>query len=265
MAKVLELQITNMDGHSNDHGMCASPDGETIDIRFPLSGPMEIKQYIPWVRKIALKIHRPLPANIMLDDLIQDGMIGLIRAFREYDANSAIPFQTFVGNKIKWAIMDGLRAGDWCDKHIRRRANKVAKTTEKLPALLHRRPSKREIADELGVRVDDIATILGDAYGYDFVSIDEGFQGDSQDGDTRGEAHNIPDSRMEPSAIVERQEAYTRAVSYLKTLQANERTAFIMRNMLDMSGRQVATEMEVSESRVSQLYKSATEKLALHV
>ena len=217
---------------------------------------MDIKDFMSWVRVIALEILRPLPSNIMLDDLVQDGMIGLIMAFREYDADSGVPFHAFAGNKIRWAIMDGLRAGDWAARSVRRRANKVTKTIEKLQALLHREPAKIEIAEALGVRVDDITTILGDAYGYNFVRIDD---------DVQGEVEDIPDLRMEPFAIAARREAYSRAVVCLKTLQPNERKAFILRIMCDMSGRQVATEMGLSESRVSQLYKTATEKLADYV
>ena len=192
----------------------------------------------------------------MLDDLVQDGMIGLIMALREYNPDSGIPFHVFARNKIRWSIMDGLRAGDWADKHTRRRANKVAKTIDKLQAILHRQPSKREMADALGVRVDDITTILSDAYGYNFVRIDEGFQDEVQD---------IPDTSMEPSAIVERHEVYSRAIACLHTLLPNERKAITLRVMCDKSGRQSATEMRVSESRICQLYKSATEKLANYV
>ena len=217
---------------------------------------MDIKDFMPLVRIIALETIRPLPSNIMLDDLVQDGMIGLIMAFREYDADSGVPFHAFAGNKIRWAIMDGLRAGDWAARSVRRRANKVTKTIEKLQALLHREPTKIEIAEALGVRVGDITTILGDAYGYNFVRIDD---------DVQGEAQDIPDPRMEPSVTVEQRNIYSRAVAGLKTLQPNERKAFILRIMCDMSGRQVATEMGLSESRVSQLYKTATGKLANYV
>jgi RNA polymerase sigma factor for flagellar operon FliA len=211
---------------------------------------------MPWVRIIAQNIHRSLPANIMLDDLVQDGMIGLIMAFREHDAGSGVPFQSFAGNKIKWAIQEGLRAGDWAEKSVRTGANKVAKAVDKLQALLLRPPTKREIANELGVRVDDVATIFGEAYGFNFVRIND---------DVQDEAQDIPDSSMEPSAIAERRESYSRAVEGLKNLQANERKAFILRNMCNMSGQQVAVEMGLSESRVSQLYKIATEKIASNI
>jgi len=217
---------------------------------------LDINELIPWVRIIAQKIHRPLPSNVMLNDLIQDGMIGLITALREHDADLGIPFHAFAANKIRWAIMDGLRAGDWAEKSVRRRANKVTKTTEKLQALLHRTPSKSEIADTLGVRVDDITSILGNAYGYNFVRINDGLEGEAQD---------IPDSRMEPSSIVERREVSSRAISGLRTLQPNERKAFILRILCDMSVMQAASEMGVSESRVSQLYTAASKKLANYV
>lgn len=211
---------------------------------------------MPWVRIIALEIHRPLPANIMLDDLVQDGMIGLIKAFREHDADSGVPFQAFAGNKIRWAIMDGLRAGDWAERSVRGRANRVSKTIEKLQRLLHRDPTITEIADALGIRAGDVTAILGDAYGLNFVRIDDDMQGGSQD---------IPDSRMEPAAIVERRAVYSRAVAGLGTLPSKERRAFVLRVMCDMSGQQAASEMGLSESRVSQLYKAATEKLADYV
>lgn len=217
---------------------------------------MDIKDFMPLVRLIALNIHRPLPPNVLLEDLIQDGMIGLIMAFREHSADSGIPFKSFTYNKIQWAIMDGLRAGDWAERAVRGRANRVARTIDSLQVQLHREPTKKEIADALGIRVDDVTTILGDAHGIDFVTIDDRFQGDMQD---------IPDSSMEPSTIVDRRMSHSRAVAGLKTLQPNERKVFILRAICDMSGQQTATEMTLSESRVSQLYKSANEKLADYV
>lgn len=217
---------------------------------------MDIKDFMPLVRIIALKIHRPLPPNIMLDDLVQDGMIGLIMAFREHDADSGISFKAFVSNKIQWAIMDGLRAGDWAGRAVRGRANKVARTIDSLQAQLQRPPTRQEIADALNIRADDVTTILGDAYGIDFVEIDDRFLGEMQD---------IPDSSMEPSVIADRRMAHSRAVAGLKTLLPSERKAFILRAMCDMSGRQAAAEMELSESRVSQLYKTANEKLTDYV
>lgn len=217
---------------------------------------MNIKDFMPCVRIIALDIHRPLPSNILLDDLVQDGMIGLIMAFREYDESSGVLFKTFAWNKIRWSIMDGLRRCDWAERSVRKSAGSVSRTIEKLQSALLREPSKSEIANSLGLRVDDITAILGDAYGHNFMSINDDFEGEPQD---------IPDSRMEPSIAVERREAYFRVLAGLKILPAKERQAFVLRALSDMSGRQAANEMGLSESRVSQLYKVATEKIIDYV
>jgi RNA polymerase sigma factor for flagellar operon FliA len=220
---------------------------------------MEIKDFMPWVRIIAQNIHRSLPASIMLNDLVQDGMIGLIIALREYNPSIGAPFQSFAVNKIKWAIMDGLRAGDWAEKSVRSRANKVTKTIEKLQGVLSRPPTNQEVATELGVRVSDVLAILGEVNGISFVRIND-YQ--RLDDEQEGSTQDVKDSSLEPSSIVERRESYFRAIEYLKNLLPNERKAFILRNICEMSSRQTAVEMGLSESRVSQLYKTATEKIA---
>jgi RNA polymerase sigma factor for flagellar operon FliA len=220
------------------------------------NGSAVLEDLMPWVRVIAQKIHRPLPSNILLNDLVQDGMIGLIMAFREFEAASGVPFHAFAENKIRWAIMDGLRAADWAGRSVRRRASQVSKTSDKLQAVLHRKPSKGEIAEELGVHVEDVATTLSDAYGCHFVRIGGGIDDEVQD---------IPDTRMDPAVLVERREAYSRAIASLRILLPKERKAFILRIMCEMSGQQAASEMGLGESRVSQLFKTATEKLAHYV
>lgn len=217
---------------------------------------MDIKDFMPLVRVIALRIHRPLPPNIMLDDLVQDGMIGLIMAFREHRTDSAIPFKTFLYNRIQWAIMDGLRAGDWAERAVRGHANKIARTADALQAQLLRKPTRKEIADALGIRVEDVVAIMSEARGIEFVEIDDRANNDMQD---------IPDTSAEPSVIADRRMSCSRAVAGLKLLQPNERRAFILRGICEMSGRQAAAEMNLSESRVSQLYKAANEKLAVYI
>lgn len=216
---------------------------------------MDVLDFLPLVRKVAVELRRSLPSHISLDDMIQDGTIGLIHAFREHDSESGVPFHRYAAQKIRWAIQDGLRAGDWAERSVRGNANKITKTIDELQHELGRKPRYSEIASNLHVRIDDVATMMGEAFGHEFVEIDN----DEDDEDLH---IDIPDSSMEPSAIVERRTAYSRAVTCLKTLSVNERRAFILRVMCEMSGQQAAAEMGVSESRISQLHKIASEKIA---
>ncbi len=213
---------------------------------------MDISEFIPLVKKIATEMMRRLPANIMLDDLIQDGCIGLIKAFREHDAESGVPFALYAAGKIRWAIQDGLRAEDWASRSVRSRSNKVSKMIEQLQTSLGRKPTEGEIAHSLGIRIDDVSTIIGDASGFEFVRRDD---------ENHPEVQDIPDYSTEPSSIVERRMTYSRAVACLKNLSVNERRAFILRIMCEMSLRQAASEMNLTVGRISQLTKAAAEKI----
>lgn len=214
---------------------------------------VDVKEFIPLVRKIAAEMIRPLPPSVMLDDLIQDGSIGLINAFREHDAASGVPFHLYAASRIRWAIQDGLRAGDWATRTVRKGANKVSRTIDQLQSSLGRRPSEGEVARVLGVRIEDVSAIISDAFGFEFVRLDDEDRQDVQD---------IPDYSNEPSLIVERRMAYSRAVACLKDLTVNERRALILRVMCEMSVRDAAAELNVSEGRISQLVKIAGEKIA---
>lgn len=214
---------------------------------------MDVKEFMPLVRKIAVDMVRPLPNNIMLDDVIQDGSIGLINAFREHDPASGVPFHLYAASRIRWAIQDGIRSADWASRSVRRGANKVSSVISQLQSTLGRMPTEGEVARVLGVRIEDVSVIVSNAFGIEFVRLDDLENPEVQD---------IPDSRGEPSAIVERREAYSRAVACLKTLTVNERRAFILRIMCDMSLQQAAEELNVTQGRISQLSKAATKKLA---
>jgi len=215
---------------------------------------VDIVDFMPLVRKVAVELRKPLPGNVMLEDLIQDGTVGLIKAFREHDPEQDIPFHQYAAQKIRWAIQDGLRAADWAERSVRGNANKISKTMQELQSHLGRRPQYGEIAEALHLRVDDVAAMMSEAFGHEFVRLD--------DDDSENPLRDIPDSTMEPSAIIERKNAYSHAMSCLNTLSVNERRAFILRVMCEMSGQQAAQEMGVSESRVSQLHKAAAEKIA---
>ncbi|OIQ87253.1 RNA polymerase sigma factor FliA [mine drainage metagenome] len=214
---------------------------------------MNIREFLPLVKKIATEMVRPLPPNVMLDDLIQNGSIGLINAFREHDADSGMPFHSYAANRIRWAIQDGLRADDWASRSVRRGAGKVSNAMGELQSTLGRKPTQAEIASLLGIRIEDLSAMVSDAFGLEFIRLDD---------ETRPEVQDIPDYSREPSAIVERRMATSRAIACLKSLSVAERRAFILRVMCDMSGREAAVEMQVSASRISQLTKIAGRKLS---
>src|SRR5690606_29078726 len=77
----------------------------------PDNGDELIRRHAPLVKRIAYHLSARLPSGVLLDDLIQSGMIGLLEAARRYDASKGASFETYAGIRIRGAMMDEIRKG----------------------------------------------------------------------------------------------------------------------------------------------------------
>ena len=84
-----------------------------------------LRQYSPLVRRLAHQMIAKLPANVELDDLIQVGMIGLSDALSRFDASQGVQFETFAPQRIRGAMLDGLRGSDWMSRGDRRQQRAI--------------------------------------------------------------------------------------------------------------------------------------------
>ena len=85
-----------------------------------------VTQYASLVKRIAYHIMSRLPPSVQVDDLIQAGMIGLLEAARNYDAGQGASFETYAGIRIRGAMLDEIRKGDWAPRSVHRKARQVA-------------------------------------------------------------------------------------------------------------------------------------------
>jgi RNA polymerase sigma factor for flagellar operon FliA len=117
-----------------------------------------IDEYLPLVRRIAFKLHTRLPASVQVDDLIQNGTIGLISAVESFEPSRGFAFPTFAGRRIFGAMIDGLRELSDCSRGMISQAKKFAEATCSLEAELGRPPSDEETAAHLGLDQEEYAT-----------------------------------------------------------------------------------------------------------
>src|SRR3954471_1771468 len=89
--------------------------------------PARIEEFAPLVKRIAYHMMMRMPASVQVDDLIQAGMIGLIEASQKYDASKGASFETYAGIRIRGAIVDEMRRGDWAPRSVHRNARRIAK------------------------------------------------------------------------------------------------------------------------------------------
>ena len=121
---------------------------------------LDAAQYIDFVRRVASRMARNLPAHVSLDDLVGAGSVGLLDAMDRYDPAKADRFETFAEFRVKGAILDELRRYDLMARNARLTAKRIARKTHELTARLGRPPTEAEMADGLDMSVDELRKLV---------------------------------------------------------------------------------------------------------
>lgn len=118
--------------------------------------------YIPLVRSIARRAGEGLPRGIDREDLVADGVFGLMAAIRRYDPSTGHAFSTYATLRIRGAMLDGLRAADWAPRSVRAAARQIEAATTELEGKLNRTPTDAEVAERLGVSLQACRDLMMD-------------------------------------------------------------------------------------------------------
>ncbi|MBE7417789.1 MAG: RNA polymerase sigma factor FliA [Ideonella sp.] len=216
-----------------------------------------LKQYSPLVRRLAHQMIAKLPANVELDDLIQVGMIGLHDALGRFDAAQGVQFETFATQRIRGAMLDELRGGDWMSRGDRRHQRSIEAAVHRLEQKLQRAPSESEIADEMGMLLGDYQELLGKVRGTQLFYLED-LSGD--DGDDYLDRH-VADEGANPLAMLQDQRMRQALVDAIGKLPEREQYVMSMYYEHDMNLKEIAAVLGVTESRVCQLHSQSITRL----
>jgi RNA polymerase sigma factor for flagellar operon FliA len=214
-----------------------------------------IHRYIHLVKYVAGRISVNLPPNVELNDLISDGVIGLIDAVEKYDDERGVKFETYAITRIHGAILDALRALDWVPRAVRQKARELDRTSLALENELGRKPSDDEIAERMGVTRKELDVIVQRVRGTSVLSLEEHLPNDRGSDipllDTlRGEESDI-------GAAFDRGEVRTMLVEAVEALSPQERTVIRLYYFEGQTLKEIKASLGVSESRVSQIHAQA--------
>src|ERR1700736_845704 len=122
-----------------------------------------VELYLPLVKYNAERIWSRLPDGVDLDDLISAGVFGLMDAIEAFDLERGVKFETYCVPRIRGAMLDELRTMDWVPRLVRSKASKLEEARKSLEAQIGRPPRADEMASKMGVSIDDLDKMMGDA------------------------------------------------------------------------------------------------------
>lgn len=212
-----------------------------------------VGSHLPLVGHLVRDVLYRVPSHVNRDDLVSAGMTALVLAARSFDAARGVPFAKFAATRIRGALIDELRSMDWASRSVRNRARQVESVRIDLTTALGRTPEAAEVAAALGVSPSELDALEQDVQRAGVLSL-QGFAPESVDG-------LVPDEGMSPEQLIVHRER----IGYLHHAIAAlpERLRYVVQGYFfeNRPMSELAAELGVTESRISQLRAEALAQL----
>lgn len=214
-----------------------------------------IDQHTTLVKRIAYHLLARLPASVLVDDLIQSGMIGLIEAAKNFDGSKGASFETFAGIRIRGAMLDEMRRGDWTPRSVHRNARLIAETIAELEAAYGRDIKDYEVAEKLNMSLDEYHHILSDISSGRIIGIED--LGVSED-----VIISADDTGNDQLFDIQANSAFQQdLVTTISNLPEREALVLSLYYNEELNLKEIGAVLNVSESRVSQIHSQALIRL----
>ncbi|MDR2638130.1 MAG: RNA polymerase sigma factor FliA [Zoogloeaceae bacterium] len=217
-----------------------------------------VEQYAPLVKRIAHHLMTRLPANVQLEDLVQNGMIGLLDAFARYKEGLGAQFETYASQRIRGAMLDGLRENDWLPRQVRREMRRVESALQKLEHQYGRPPSEGELAAALAMSLDEYQKLMQEARGHQLLYLED-FEGEDKENNFLD--RHLGSSENDPSRLLEEQDFRHNLVAAIDLLPEREKLVMALYYEEELNQKEIGEILGVSESRVCQLHSQAISRI----
>lgn len=213
-----------------------------------------IERHTQLVNKIAYHLLARLPASVLVDDLIQSGMIGLLEAARNFDSSKGASFETFAGIRIRGAMLDEMRRGDWVPRSVHKNSRSIAMAISEVEKNTGHDAKEAEIAKQLGVGLSEYQQMLRDVNCGKLVAYE----------DLNGSEDAVNTESAPQDCIfheVSEAQFSDKLVSMIKELPEREALVLSLYYDEELNLKEIGLVLEVSESRVSQIHSQALHRL----
>jgi RNA polymerase sigma factor for flagellar operon FliA len=219
-----------------------------------------ILDHLPLVRHVVQKIAGHLGSRVDLENLISAGTLGLVKAAHSFDQGRQTEFKTYAYIRIRGAVLDELRSESFVPSTVHKQIRLARQAYSRFFELSGRPPDEEELAAALGISTAQLYRTLEEARRQQFLSI-HGLGGDREGRDCL-----VPvDAAPSPDKQAERKELVEKMTLALRKLPARSRQIVLLYYERDLTMKEIAEVLEVTESRVSQLHAHALFELSMRM
>lgn len=203
-----------------------------------------VARHAPLVRKIAGHIGSRLPQNIEVDDLVQEGMIGLLDAISRFEPQPNLSFETYASMRIRGAIYDACRRNDVIPRHRRDKLDQLQVATQRVENRLGRAAMDHELAEEMALSLAELHGLLDSMVG--LLPLDD-----------------IPEDLMpadpfsNPLEHIAMSQLMTQLTEVLKRLPEKQQLVLALHYQQELSYSEIAAILKLTRGRISQLHTQA--------
>jgi RNA polymerase sigma factor for flagellar operon FliA len=212
-----------------------------------------VARHAALVKRIAFHLINRLPPSVQVDDLIQAGMVGLLEAHSNFDSTQGASFETYAGIRIRGAMLDEIRKLDWTPRSVHRKTREVSEAIRRLESRKGGDPTDSEIAEEMGVSLDEYHQILADASTARLFSMEELAE--------TGDGHLPRNEGDDPFESLSDHEYRQQLADAIRGLPEKEQLVMSLYYDEELNFREIGQVLEVSESRICQIHGQAMARI----
>ncbi len=212
----------------------------------------QITQLIPMVHKIVRKVVTYLKPPLTYEDMVSAGTIGLVKAARDYDPFYQADFKTYAYIRTRGAVIDELRGWSFVPAAVEKKIRKARQLSMEITEKTGFTPTDEHLAQQLGISINALYKIYESTRAKNFISIDNSKDGSPSLGNL------LPAiSTTTPDENVEKKELIDKLTEAIKQLNEKQRRVIILYYQQQLTMKQIAQILNITEPRVSQLHASA--------
>ncbi|MCE1228982.1 MAG: FliA/WhiG family RNA polymerase sigma factor [Firmicutes bacterium] len=217
-----------------------------------------ITECLPLVKFVAHRIAARLPSHVEVDDLIHSGILGLMDALKKFEPDRNVKFKTYAEQRVRGAILDGLRDLDWVPRSLRRKKKDIENAYHLLEQQMGRAATDEEVAAHLGCPLEELHKSLDELKGVTLGTFMEA----GEDGDGESLISFVPDPDAEdPHITLQAKELKLLLKDAVETLPPKERFVVQLYYFDELTMKEIGTLLNITESRVSQLHTKSMLRL----